>query len=93
MKFMNIEIKKLQYIYEGFLSSLASLIVIASVIFYSLYDFVDNTNLTIWYIINIFLLTLRGLLFLQYKRTTFKQENYAYFYWSFFILLTLTALL
>ena len=91
MKVFNQELKKLEYLYNGVISTVSALFFLFSMLFYAYYNIVDTTNLIVWYILNISALFLRAMLFIKYKKVTVNEDNFAHFYWRFFGAMTLSA--
>jgi len=93
LKNIEIEIKKLDYLYENLPSALIAVFVLSNIIIYFLYNIVDTQNLIIWFSLNIFLLITRVILLSSYKENKITSSNFSKYYKSFFILSTLNAIL
>ncbi len=93
MKHFNVQVKQLDYIYNNVSNALMALLFLSFIIFYAYYDLVNTRYLTLWFSANIFLVFVRTLLYLQYKKTPITEENYPYFYKSFFLFTLLGAFL
>ena len=93
MENFEIEVKKLDYLYENLPSGLVGIFTLSLIIYFTFNGLVDSINLNIWFYSNIFLLVLRILLLVSYKKTKITINNYSKYYFIFFILTTITAFL
>lgn len=93
MNYKNIEIKKIESLYNALLSPLAAIFILSFIIYYSFEGLVEEQNLNIWLGLNMLLLFVRVLSFISYKKTKITSTNISKYYKSFFILSTLSAIL
>jgi len=89
----NIEIQKVESLYNALLSPLLAIFVLSFIIYYSFNGLVPQDNLNIWLILNMLLLLLRVFSYLSYKKTKVNAQNVQKFYRCFFILSTISAVL
>jgi len=90
---LEIEIKRLDYLFSNLLSGLVAILSLSTIIYFSFRSYIDSTHLNLWFSLNIFLLTLRLLLLLYYKKSVITQKNIKLFYIYFTILAMLSAVL
>jgi len=88
-----IEIKKIDYLFDGLMSGLAAVFVLSSMIFYILFDSVNNSNLIIWFIANIIAIAARLLLYKQYKNNKSLDKDNRKYYITFSVLTILNGLI
>jgi len=93
LKHFEIEIQKLDHIYDNVISGLIAVPLLSAIVFYAYYEIVNLQYLYIWFILNLLVMLLRGLLLLSYRKTTITQNNFSYYYQAFFVLSSSTALL
>ena len=93
MKHFEIEIQKLDHIYDNVISGLIAVPLLSAIVLYAYYDIVNLQYLYIWFMLNLLVMLLRGLLLLSYRKTTITQNNFSYYYQAFFVLSSATALL
>ena len=93
MKSFNQELKKLEYLYGDTPNILIALFLLFSILFYAFYNIVDTENLLVWYFLNILALTLRLVIFRQYKKNIITKDNFQQFYWKFFITMAFGAMM
>jgi len=93
LKHFEIEIQKLDHIYDNVISGLIAVPLLSAIVLYAYYDIVNLQYLYIWFMLNLLVMLLRGLLLLSYRKTTITQNNFSYYYQAFFVLSSATALL
>jgi len=87
----NIEIKRLDYLYENTLSGVVAIFVLSLVIFFTFDGFVDYQNLVVWFSLNILLFFTRAYLLLSYKKTKIDSNNFLKYYRLFFLFAVFSA--
>ena len=92
MNQFNIEKNKLDYLYKNLTSSLLGIFILASIIFFGFYNLTDE-HLYLWYILNVFILFLRVISLIFYKKTNITERNFSLYYWIFFVFSSLSAFL
>ena len=93
MKHFEIEIQKLNYIYDNLLSGLIAVPLLSAILFYSYYGIVDTKHLYIWFVSNLIVILFRAFLLSSYRKATITQNNFLFYYKTFFVLASLTAFL
>ena len=93
MKHFEIEIQKLNHIYDNVVSGIIAVPLLSAIIFYSYYGIVNSQHLSIWFMLNLIVIFMRGFLLLSYRKTTITQDNFSFYYKTFFVLSSATALL
>lgn len=79
-------------LYRNLPSSLLALFCVASIIYWVLYDVIEEKKIFTWYVGLCSILILRGLLFLWYNRTNTEKNLQKYHYYLFVLGSTLTGL-
>jgi len=93
LKNIELEIKKLDYLYENLPSALLAVFILSTIMLFSLYDNVDTNNLMIWFTLNLILIMLRVKLLFSYNKIVIRPSLLSKYYKSFFLLSTLNAIL
>jgi len=93
LNYKNIEIQKIESLYNALLSPLLAIFFLSFIIYYSFEGLVIQENLNIWLGLNMLLLMLRVLSYISYRKTKLNSQNVQKFYRSFFILSTMSAIL
>lgn len=89
---LSVKIKKLNYLYDNSRSSMAGVIGIATVVFFTLYGEVDNTNLAIWYAFSVSISIFRLSLLKKYNNTVITEQNIKKYTYIFSLFVYLTAI-
>ena len=85
MKHFEIEIQKLNYIYDNLLSGLIAVPLLSAILFYSYYGIVDTKHLYIWFVSNLIVILFRAFLLSSYRKATITQNNFLFYYKTFFV--------
>jgi signal transduction histidine kinase len=93
LNFFEIEIKKLNYLFENVASGMMAIFALVIIIFITFYGQIETLSLVIWSLLNLLLLFLRTLLLISFNKDTLTEQNFTTYYVSFFILTGLTAAL
>jgi len=93
MKSFDAEVKRLNYLYAGLPSGIVAIFIILFITFYNLQNHVDMQNLYIWFSLITFVLLLRFISFVYYNKVEMNPYRLSLFYWVFFVLTGLIALL
>ncbi len=91
LKNFEVEVKRLSYLYDNLLIALIAVFALTVIVYYSYFDKVALEILNLWFIANIIVIFLRAVLLYVYKKKAITKDNFSKFYWSFFILTSLTA--
>jgi signal transduction histidine kinase/CheY-like chemotaxis protein len=88
-----IEVKKLNYLYDNLLTSLIGIFGLSLIIAVSLYQVVEPDRLLLWLMLHTFLVFVRYFILNSYKKITITENNYTRYYQLFFITSILHAII
>ena len=89
----NIEIKKIESLYEDMLSPVVTVFLLSIIIYYNFNGLVPQENLNIWLGLSLIVSLLRLFSYVSYRRVKLSSLNMSKYYKYFFILSFLSALL
>ena len=75
-----LNLEKIDHLYENFLPGVVAIVIIILMVLYAFNGQVSETNLNIWVYTNLFVVGVRVIVLISYKKTKITEKNHLKYY-------------